>query len=84
MITMNNPILSVVNLTVSFARKHPLNALRAVDVRTLTEASSSLGAGTIRTFMKVIVPSISLGLVSGTAGSGLYLRPQTRLLAYGG
>jgi oligopeptide transport system ATP-binding protein len=30
-IAMNSPILSVTNLTVSFARKHPLNALRAVD-----------------------------------------------------
>ena len=51
-------------LTLQFTFRAIDNALRAVDVRTLTEASSSLGAGTIRTFMKVIVPSISLGLVS--------------------
>jgi putative spermidine/putrescine transport system permease protein len=51
-------------LTLPFTFRAIDNALRAVDVRTLTEASSSLGAGTIRTFMKVIVPSISLGLVS--------------------
>jgi putative spermidine/putrescine transport system permease protein len=51
-------------LTLPFTFRAIDNALRAVDVRTLTEASESLGAGPIRTFMRVIVPSISLGLVS--------------------
>ena len=40
-------------------------ALRAVDVRTLTEASESLGAGPVRTFVRVILPAIRTGLVSG-------------------
>ncbi|MGH2467532.1 MAG: ABC transporter permease [Candidatus Limnocylindrales bacterium] len=40
-------------------------ALRAVDVRTLTEASESLGAGPITTFLRIILPSIRTGLVSG-------------------
>jgi putative spermidine/putrescine transport system permease protein len=52
-------------LTLPFVFRAIDNALRAVDVRTLTEASESLGAGPIRTFLGVIVPSISLGLVSG-------------------
>jgi putative spermidine/putrescine transport system permease protein len=51
-------------LTLPFTFRAIDNALRAVDVRTLTEASESLGAGPIRTFVRVIVPSISLGLVS--------------------
>ena len=52
-------------LTVPFVFRAVDNALRAVDVRTLSEASASLGAGPTRTFLRVIVPSISLGLVSG-------------------
>ncbi len=51
-------------LTLPFVFRAIDNALRAVDVRTLTEASASLGAGPVRTFLRVIVPSISLGLVS--------------------
>ena len=51
-------------LTMPFTFRAIDNALRAVDIRILTEASYSLGAGPVRTFIKVIVPSISLGLVS--------------------
>jgi putative spermidine/putrescine transport system permease protein len=53
-------------LTLPFTFRAIDNALRAVDVRTLTEASASLGAGPVRTFLRVIVPSISLGLVSAS------------------
>jgi putative spermidine/putrescine transport system permease protein len=52
-------------LTLPFTFRAIDNALRAVDVKTLSEASASLGAGPVHTFMRVIVPSISLGLVSG-------------------
>jgi putative spermidine/putrescine transport system permease protein len=52
-------------LTLPFVFRALDNAMRAVDVRTLTEASASLGAGPVRTFLRIIVPSISLGLVSG-------------------
>jgi putative spermidine/putrescine transport system permease protein len=51
-------------LTLPFVFRAIDNALRAVDVRMLSEASASLGAGPVRTFLRVIVPSISLGLVS--------------------
>jgi putative spermidine/putrescine transport system permease protein len=51
-------------LTMPFTFRAIDNALRAVDIRTLTEAAYSLGAGPVHTFIKVIVPSISLGLVS--------------------
>jgi putative spermidine/putrescine transport system permease protein len=52
-------------LTLPFVFRAIDNALRAVDVRMLSEASASLGASPTRTFLQVIVPSISLGLVSG-------------------
>jgi putative spermidine/putrescine transport system permease protein len=51
-------------LTLPFTFRAVDNALRAVDVKMLSEASASLGAGPLRTFIRVIVPSISLGLVS--------------------
>ena len=51
-------------LTLPFVFRAIDNALRAVDVKTLSEASASLGAGPFHTFLRVIVPSISLGLVS--------------------
>lgn len=51
-------------LTLPFVFRAIDNALRAVDVKMLTEASASLGAGPVRTFLRIIVPSISLGLVS--------------------
>ncbi len=40
------------------------NAMRAVDVRTLTEASESLGGGGILTFVRVIVPNVRLGILA--------------------
>ena len=52
-------------LTLPFVFRAIDNSLRAVDVRTLTEASASLGSSPAHTFLGVIVPSISLGLISG-------------------
>ena len=51
-------------LTLPFVFRAIDNALRAVDVRMLSEAGASLGASPARTFLQVIVPSISLGLIS--------------------
>jgi putative spermidine/putrescine transport system permease protein len=51
-------------LALPFAYRAIDNALRAVDVRTLTEASESLGAGPVTTFRRVVVPSIRGGLLA--------------------
>jgi putative spermidine/putrescine transport system permease protein len=39
--------------------------LRSIDVRTLTEASQSLGAGWTRTLLSVILPNLRVSLLSG-------------------
>jgi putative spermidine/putrescine transport system permease protein len=57
-------IFGYVILSLPFVFRAIDNALRAIDVRTLTEAAQSLGAGPVRTFAVVIVPSIRGGLVA--------------------
>jgi putative spermidine/putrescine transport system permease protein len=52
-------------LTLPFVYRAIGNGLRAIDVKTLTEAAESLGAGPVSTFLQVIVPSISTALLSG-------------------
>lgn len=41
-------------------------ALRAIDVRTLTEAAESQGAGPMRILLEVILPNIRAGVLSGS------------------
>jgi len=41
------------------------NGLRSIDVRTLTEASQSLGAGWLRILWQVILPNLRTSLLSG-------------------
>ena len=48
-----------------FMYRPVVNALNAADVRTLTEAAHSLGAGWIATMTRVIAPAIMPGIVSG-------------------
>jgi putative spermidine/putrescine transport system permease protein len=51
-------------LSLPFTYRAVDNAMRAVDVVILTEASESLGAGVIRTFRSVILPGTRLGVLS--------------------
>jgi putative spermidine/putrescine transport system permease protein len=51
-------------LSLPFTYRAVDNAMRAVDVVTLTEASESLGAGGLRTFRAIILPGTVLGIVS--------------------
>lgn len=65
---VGSPLLLVwgyVVLGLPFVFRAVDNAMRAVDVRTLTEASESLGANGITTFVRVIVPNVRLGILSG-------------------
>jgi putative spermidine/putrescine transport system permease protein len=48
-----------------FMYRPVVNALNAADVRTLTEAAHSLGAGWLATMTRVIAPNIMHGIVSG-------------------
>jgi len=48
-----------------FMYRPVVNALNAADVRTLTEAAHSLGAGWVATMTRVIAPAIMPGIVSG-------------------
>jgi putative spermidine/putrescine transport system permease protein len=49
-----------------FMYRPVVNALRSIDVLTLTEASLSLGANPLQTLARVIMPNIFPGIVSGS------------------
>ncbi|MCE1195338.1 ABC transporter permease [bacterium] len=52
-------------ISLPFMYRPVLNALNAADVKVLTEAAQSLGAGWFRTMTRVIVPNIMSGIASG-------------------
>jgi putative spermidine/putrescine transport system permease protein len=52
-------------IALPFMYRPVVNALNAADVKTLTEAAHSLGAGWIATMARVIAPNIMHGIVSG-------------------
>ena len=64
---VGSPVLLIAGyfiLSLPFTYRAVDNAMRAVDVVTLTEASESLGAGSVQTFRAVIVPGTVLGILS--------------------
>ncbi|HSB79987.1 MAG TPA: ABC transporter permease [Candidatus Methylomirabilis sp.] len=65
---INTPAILVaayVVLTLPFMYRPLVNALEAVDARTLTEAAQSLGAGSWQTLVRAILPNILPGVVNG-------------------
>jgi putative spermidine/putrescine transport system permease protein len=52
-------------LTLPFMHRSVANALDAIDVRTLTEAAQSLGAGAGRALIHVVLPNVATGVVNG-------------------
>jgi putative spermidine/putrescine transport system permease protein len=58
--------LEYVVLAMPFAYRAIDAGLRSIDVKTLTEASGSLGAGWITTMWRVILPNVRTGLLSAT------------------
>ena len=54
-----------VTLALPYMYRSVDTALGAIDVRTLTEAAESLGAGRIATLARVIFPNIRTGILSG-------------------
>ena len=52
-------------ISLPFMYRPVVNALNAADVRTLTEAAHSLGAGWLATITRVIAPAIRSGVLSG-------------------
>jgi len=66
---INTPAILVaayVVLTLPFRYRPLVNALEAVDARTLTEAAQSLGAGSWQTLLRAILPNILPGVVNGS------------------
>ena len=58
--------LEYVILSMPFAYRSIDAGLRALDLRTMTEASNSLGAGWITTLRRVILPNLTTALLSAT------------------
>jgi len=58
--------LEYVILAMPFAYRALDAGLRAIDVKTLTEASNSLGAGWLTTLWRVILPNLRTGVLSAT------------------
>jgi putative spermidine/putrescine transport system permease protein len=58
--------LEYVVLAMPFAYRALDAGLRSIDVKTLTEASGSLGAGWLTTMWRVILPNLRTGLLSAT------------------
>jgi putative spermidine/putrescine transport system permease protein len=54
-----------VTLSLPYMYRAVDTALRAIDVRTLTEAAESLGAGWGRVLFQVILPNVRTGILSG-------------------
>jgi putative spermidine/putrescine transport system permease protein len=59
-------VLEYVILAMPFAYRAIDSGLRALDLKTLTEAAGSLGAGWVRTLWRVIVPNLTTGILSAT------------------
>jgi putative spermidine/putrescine transport system permease protein len=58
-------ILACSVIGLPFMYRPVVNALNAVDIRTLTEAAQTLGAGWGTVLVRVIAPNITAGIVSG-------------------
>lgn len=65
----NTPYMLVLATTVTtlpYMYRAIDNAFRAIDVRTLTEAAASLGASPVVTLLRVILPNVFPGILSGS------------------
>jgi putative spermidine/putrescine transport system permease protein len=68
LILSNTPILLVVGyvtLSMPYMFRAVDTGLRAIDVRTLTEAAQSLGASWVTILLKVIFPNLRVAILSG-------------------
>lgn len=64
--TPNILIASYIVITLPFMYRAVMNALEAIDTKTLSEAAQSLGANDRLVFLRVILPNISSGVVNGS------------------
>lgn len=64
--TANILIGSYIVITLPFMYRAVMNALEAIDTKTLAEAAQSLGANDRLVFLRVILPNISSGVVNGS------------------
>lgn len=64
--TPNILVAAYVVLTLPFMYRSVMNALEAIDVKTLSEAAQSLGAAGRRTLVLIILPNILPGVVNGS------------------
>ncbi len=63
--TTNILLLACMELSFPFMYRPVANALESIDIKTLTEASQSLGGGWLTTLVRVILPGIMPGVMNG-------------------
>jgi putative spermidine/putrescine transport system permease protein len=64
--TPNILVAAYVTITLPFMYRPVMNALESINIKNLTEAAEILGANSFQTFLLIVIPNITRGIISGS------------------